>query len=148
MKGQCDEPIGVSPHTTLTCAAAAPDAREPHDAGFNRTPQLVVTLRPGSSNAGPKEEEKAAFPGGERCIKEKEESSFVGVQPCVSGEEEETAARGTKSVVAPGGGARKPTTLLEKRGKTRRSAPRGKASAIKLPAGQQREKKEPYEEEL
>ncbi|KAJ1199794.1 hypothetical protein NDU88_003626 [Pleurodeles waltl] len=40
-----------------------PDAREPHDAGTNQTPRLALTLRPGSSNAGPKEEEKVASLG-------------------------------------------------------------------------------------
>ncbi|KAJ1130155.1 hypothetical protein NDU88_008511 [Pleurodeles waltl] len=81
-------------------------------------PGLTVTLRPGSSNAGPKEEEKVA--SGEREeIMEKEESGFERVQACESAEEEETAGGGTKSAVAPGGGARNPATLLEKRGKTR-----------------------------
>ncbi|KAJ1152694.1 hypothetical protein NDU88_005469 [Pleurodeles waltl] len=77
---QCDGPIRVSLHTTLTCAAAAPDTREPHEAGTNPKPRPAVTLSPGSHNAGPEKNEKAASRGREARNKETEESGIVGIQ--------------------------------------------------------------------
>ncbi|KAJ1193368.1 hypothetical protein NDU88_002666 [Pleurodeles waltl] len=87
--------------------------------GTNPEPRPAVTLHSGSRTAGPENEEKAASWGRAPCNKETEESGLVKVQVDCSGKEDERSDGETEFTAAPGGGARNPTTLLEKRGKTR-----------------------------
>ncbi|KAJ1082135.1 hypothetical protein NDU88_002305 [Pleurodeles waltl] len=95
---QRQRPIGVSPHTTQTCAAAAPDTREPHEVGTNPKPRPAVTLCLESRNAGPEQEEKAASQGREVPNQETEENGVVGVQMDFIGQEDERSDGETEFV--------------------------------------------------
>ncbi|KAJ1210884.1 hypothetical protein NDU88_006246 [Pleurodeles waltl] len=121
----CDGPVGDSPCTTVTGADPTPGTPERPGAGTYQESSAAVTWRGrGGNRTWGEEKTPMTEEDGER-VEEEEEDGDVE-EPCLprkKEEDEEVAAGEPNTAAAPGGRAKNPATLLEKRGTIRCVSP-------------------------